>query len=102
MTIHSNEELKVAIHRAVDDGAIPTDRPIYAFYIDFHCPECEQCTRGISQIVVWSHIGGETTRPQEIECFECGNESMQLKTWVSEWDAPLENLPPSAIPERYR
>lgn len=94
-------ERKKAIQRATEDGEIPTDRMIYAFYVDFYCEDCERCTRGISQRVLWSHIGGNLELPDKMECWECGGESISLKTWLSPWDAPLDRLPESAIPDGY-
>lgn len=101
MTIQTEDRRKAAIQRAIKDGEIPTDEPIYAVYVDYHCPECDRKAGGIKQAGAWSHIGSERARVQKMECWNCENDHLQTHVWFSEWDAPLENLPPSAIPERY-
>ena len=101
MTLLDNEDRKAAIQQAIEDGAIPTDEPIYAVYVDHYCPECQGSTKAVEQACAWSHIGSAMTRPQTIECWTCGSEILQTKVWFSEWDAPLDRLPPSAIPDEY-
>ena len=102
MTIHNNEERKAAIRRAIDDGAIPTDEPLFCTYIDVYCPECERDTPSVKQLGIWSHIGKMEKGPaQNMECWTCGTNQLQLKAFCIEWDAPLERLPSSAIPEEY-
>lgn len=102
MGTNDNDWREAAIKRAIKDGAIPDDEPIYAVYIDYHCPRCGHEASGIQQAGAWSHLGSERTRPQIMECWYCENNHLQANIWFSEWDAPLENLPVSAIPDEYR
>lgn len=93
-----NDERKEAIQRAIDDGVI--DENIEQIIIKAHCPDCEQGARRLD-LGMWSH---ESTASEmaTLECWYCGTSKLEIRATRYPWDAPLDRLPPSAIPDEYK
>lgn len=93
-----NDERKGAIQRAIDDGAI--DEDIEQIIIKAHCPECNRGSRALD-LGLWSHekAASELT---SLECWYCGSTMLEIRATRYPWNASLDRLPPSAIPDEYK